>query len=205
MQPFTSEFAFQGLPTRVVSGVGAIQKIAAELDGMNAKRVMVVSGPNTSRSRLYADIVQSFGERVSILFDRVPPHSDTDLVNVGAKEARQGRIDLLLAIGGGSASDTAKAIAIVLGEGGGIEDHANEFIPPDRYIQRALPADKLPIVVVPTTASAAEVTPGLGIRHPSGRKLLFWDIRLWCKLLALPYPAIPMNGRQYDGRVSGFG
>ena len=185
MHPLMLDFTYQGLPTRVISGPGTIHAIAKEIEAFDGQRVMIVSGPTTARSRSYYEIVQSLGARVGMLLDYVTPHSDTVMVDAAAGQARDRQIDLLLAIGGGSASDTAKAIAIVLAEGGSIEDHANEFTPPDRYVQRILPAAKLPIIVVPTTASAAEVTPGLGIRHPTGRKLLFWDTKLAPRLIVL--------------------
>src|SRR6185437_4215878 len=100
--------------------------------------------------------------------------------------ARRERVDALVAVGGGSASDTAKAIAILLAEGGRIEEHASRFEPPDRFFPTPLPNPKLPVISIPTTASAAEVTPGLGIRDPAtGAKLLFWDVKLASRVILL--------------------
>jgi alcohol dehydrogenase len=107
------------------------------------------------------------------------------LVTEGAEIARTHDVDGIVALGGGSASDTAKGIAILLGEGGRIEEHASTFIPPDRFIPKPLPSPKVPVIAVPTTASAAEVTPGLGLRSPDGRKLLFWDATLASRLIVL--------------------
>lgn len=173
--PGIRDFAWQGFPTRVVMAPGAAGNLAAEIDRLGVKRVMLVSGTRTARSSRVRRAVDALGGRIAVRFCDVPAHSGEDLVMAGARAARENDVDGLLAIGGGSASDTAKAIAIVLAEGGGIADHANIFYPPDRYEQKVLPRPKLPIIAVPMTASAAEVTPGLGIRARDGHKLVFWD------------------------------
>ena len=118
-------------------------------------------------------------------FDLIVEHSGTDIVEVAAKRAIDARVDLLLALGGGSASDTAKAVAILLAEGAPLHSHANRFTPPDKLIQQQLNQPKLPILAIPTTASAAEVTPGLGIRGADGHKLLFWDVKVAARTIIL--------------------
>ena len=115
----------------------------------------------------------------------MPQHSGVATVEAIAARARALRVDGFVAVGGGSASDSAKAAAILLAEGGRLADHANVFHPPDGYDQKALNQPKLPIIAVPTTLSAAEVTPGLGIRDAQGHKLVFWDAQLVPRLIVL--------------------
>jgi alcohol dehydrogenase len=170
---------------RVVLRPGALDNIGRDVGALGCKRVMLVCGGNTRRSPLFDRARAGLGERVVSVFDRVVEHSSTVLVTEGATIAREQKIDGLVALGGGSASDTAKGIAILLGEGGRIEEHASTFIPPDKFIPKPLPAPKIPVIAVPSTASAAEVTPGLGLRAPDGRKLLFWDATLACRLIVL--------------------
>lgn len=168
-------FVWQGLPTKVVMAPGAAFQIIDELEKISAARVMLVAGRSAGNSSLARELAEKLGARLRARFDSVPPHSSVATVREGAARARAENIDAFLAIGGGSASDTAKAIAILLAEGGDLPDHANVFYPPDRYDQKILKRPKLPIFVIPTTASAAEVTPGLGIRGDDGHKLVFWD------------------------------
>jgi alcohol dehydrogenase len=160
-------------------------QLAAEADRLGVERIMLVSGRRTAASARVMRTIEALGNRVALRFCDVPAHSDEDLVMASAQAARDNDIDGLLAIGGGSASDTAKAIAIVLAEGGHIADHANVFYPPDRYEQKVLPRPKLPIIAVPMTASAAEVTPGLGIRARDGHKLVFWDANVVPRTIVL--------------------
>lgn len=84
-------------------------------------------------------------------------------------------LDALLAFGGGSASDTAKAVAVLLAEGGRLEDHCSTFEPPDRLVSPTLREPKVPIIAVPTTLAGAEVTPGGGTTTAGGVKRTFWD------------------------------
>jgi alcohol dehydrogenase len=118
-------------------------------------------------------------------FDEVVEHSGTGIVAEAARRAAAKNIDLLLAIGGGSPSDTAKAVAILLAEGAPLHQHANRFTPPDKLVQQQLNKPKLPILAIPTTASAGEVTPGLGIRDDDGHKLLFWDTKVAARTIIL--------------------
>lgn len=179
-------FEYAGLPTRVVLAAGAVDRMAEFVDAAGGSRVMLVCGGRTGRTRLVERVKAALGARLAVAFDAIVEHSGTRIVEEGARLAAQAGVDLLLAVGGGSASDTAKAIAILLAEGGPLARHHTVFVPPDRYIQQPLPNPKLPIIAIPTTLSAAEVTPGLGIRSEAdGKKLLFWDIKLAPRLIIL--------------------
>lgn len=179
-------FEYAGLPSRVVLAAGAVDRIGEHVENAGGTRVMLICGGKTGRSRLVARVKAALGSRLAVAFDGIVEHSGTRIVEEGARLAALKKVDLLLAVGGGSASDTAKAIAILLAEGGPLERHHTVFVPPDRYLQQPLPNPKLPIIVVPTTLSAAEVTPGLGIRRESdGKKLLFWDLKLVPRVIVL--------------------
>jgi len=179
-------FEYFGLPTRVVHAEGAVQDIPTHVERSGRSRAMLVCGGKTGKSRLVADVKRLLGPKLVATFEGFPEHSGTIAVAEGARLAAESDADLLLVAGGGSASDTAKAIAILLAEGGPLVRHHTVFLPPDRYVQQPLPNAKLPIIAIPTTLSAAEVTPGLGIRNEAdGRKLLFWDAKLAPRLIIL--------------------
>ena len=181
-----SSFAFDGPLQRVVFASGAVSRIAEEVRALGVSRAMLVCGGNTRRSRLFETVRTELGTLCAEVFDRVVEHSDALMVTQGAEIAGNAGIDALVAVGGGSASDTAKAIAILLGNGGPLERHAARFTPPDRFEPKPIPGPKLPVIAIPTTASAAEVTPGLGIRDPAtGKKLLFWDVSLASRVIIL--------------------
>lgn len=83
------------------------------------------------------------------IFDRAVPNPTIDSVYDGADAAKSAGADLIIAIGGGSPMDTAKAIALL----------AAQDIPRDRLFSGNYTKDILPTVFVPTTAgTGSEVT-----------------------------------------------
>ncbi len=176
---------YVGLGNRVLMGAGTVDKVADEVRLLGGSRVLLLTGRRTGKTKLVARAVASLGPLLVDVFDEVVEHSGTKIVADAAQRAVDKRVDLLLAIGGGSPSDTAKAVAILLAEGAPLHRHANRFTPPDKLIQQQLNRPKLPIIAIPTTASAAEVTPGLGIRDDGGHKLLFWDTKVAARTVIL--------------------
>lgn len=170
---------------RIVFGPGAVDTAGQEADQLGCHRAFLVSGPNTSRTPLYDRVHAALGVRRVGEFTGVRPHSligDTERAGV---EARALDVDLLVSVGGGSASDSAKGIAILLAEGGRLADHCDLFTPPDRLVHRDLQRAKVPLIAVPTTASGAEMTPGCSATTPEGIKLKFWDHKLAARVVLL--------------------
>lgn len=179
------ELAYQNSATRVVCKPNAVNELDSEIATLGCSRIMIICGPNTARSSLFSRIRDKLAGITVLVRIDVVEHSSTVNVTTAAAEARERNIDGIVAIGGGSSSDTAKGIAILLAEGGRIEDHATRFVPPDNFFPNDLRNPKIPIISIPTTASAAEVTPGLGITNPEREKLLFWDHRLAPRLIVI--------------------
>jgi alcohol dehydrogenase len=87
------------------------------------------------------------------LFNDVEPNPTTDNVGQGLAQAREFRPSLLVALGGGSAMDCAKAINILLHRGGRLQDYAGPVVGGSPL---------LPLVALPTTAgTGSEVSPFL--------------------------------------------
>lgn len=181
--PYWTSYSNTG--SRVILWPDAIDAMPDEIARLGCERLMVLCGPTTAGSRLCRKVRDVLGGRVVATVANVTAHTPRDLVMEAAALAGQERCDGFLAIGGGSASDAAKAVSIVLAEGGDISEHASRFVPPDQFHPKELHRPKLPVIAVPTTASAAEVTPGLGVRGADGRKMLFWDVKLASRLIVL--------------------
>lgn len=168
-------FQLQFARSKLLCRPGAIAALGDEVRAIGSHRLMLVSGTRSSQAAAARAVRATLGELIAAECCGIPQHSGVQDVTALASHARNMRVDGFIAVGGGSASDSAKGAAILLAEGGSLVDHANVFYPPDRYVQKVLNAPKLPIIAVPTTLSAAEVTPGLGIRDEHGHKLVFWD------------------------------
>jgi alcohol dehydrogenase class IV len=185
MSTLPASFTHRSPATRLVLRDGVIDDLRTELDALGIARPLVLGGARTQRSALFARSIAALGDLPHLLAEPVPAHSSVSLVERLAARATADGIDGFIAIGGGSASDTAKGVALLMAEGGRLADHAVRFTPPASLIAPRLAAPKLPIVAIPQTASGAEVTVSLGVRDGDGAKLLFTDIQLAARLVLI--------------------
>jgi len=185
LMPQTRAFVHRSPATRLVLGDGCIARLGDELGGLGIHRPLVLTGTRVRTSALYRHAHEVLAAMDYVLADPVPAHSSVPLVESLAARVRAEGVDGFVAIGGGSASDTAKAVCLLAAEGGRLADHAVRFTPPSTLVAPPLRAPKLPIVSIPGTASGAEVTPSLGVRDEEGAKLLFTDFQLAARLVLI--------------------
>ena len=112
-------------PTRVVFGVGELARLAElvnEISGNNS-RVFLVTGRSSLKAQgILDDVISSIGPSRITLFNKVSPFPSPDLVDDALSECRQSSSDIVVAIGGGSALDLAKCVAILMTHEGGALD-----------------------------------------------------------------------------------
>lgn len=146
-------------PARIICGPGKAKELAglaADLGG----RLMVVLG--TSRQRVTGPLDEL--EQAGLLagFIHIPTEPTVDLVRQGVQAARQAGCRAILAIGGGSAIDAGKAIALLSANEGDIYDYLEVI-----GRGKSLAGPGLPVIAVPTTAgTGAEVTRNAVIGSP---------------------------------------
>ena len=152
----TFEFATAG---RVVFGAGRAAELPGVLAGLGS-RVLVCTGADPAR---HAGLLAGLGLPATVF--PVAGEPTIELARAGAGAAREHGADAVAAIGGGSVIDTAKAIAMLLGNGGDPLDYL-EVVGSGRAITQ--PA--VPCVAVPTTAgTGAEVTANAVLASPAHR------------------------------------
>lgn len=145
------EFKFL-LPSKVVMEPGLRERTGEYLQGLGLAHILIVTDPGVKGAGLLDSIYASL-DKAGILFEEVSnimanPRSED--INQIAQCYRHKGIDGLLAVGGGSAMDAAKAISLLLTHKGRIEDYEGSFT-----LKHAIP----PIVAIPTTAgTGSEVT-----------------------------------------------
>lgn len=165
-------------------GSGCAQSLGRELAALGCARPVILMQSRMAASEHWAVLRATLEGMMTHVIDSVPNHGGVTWVESVARDVAEFGADSIVAIGGGSVSDSAKALSMLLSEGGQLPDHATHFTPPAtiEIPQRTKP--KLPIVSLPTTASGAEVTPSFGARE-GDHKLLFWNRQLSCTTILI--------------------
>lgn len=160
------EFFEFGIGARVLYKAGLARELGQLLDGRQ-RRAFVVTDKGIAAAGLLDPVLEGLaGFELAGVFDDVPANSSVRAVVAGAAAARTAGADLIIAVGGGSPIDTAKAIRILLTHGGDLLDYQGYNVISDRLI---------PMVAIPTTAgTGSEVTAFAMIRdEDEDRKLSF--------------------------------
>lgn len=155
---------------RVVWGSPVARALRDELEMLGCERVFVVTNRSLAGSAAMAEIAGVLGSRFVGRYDGMLAHSPRDCVIAGATAAREARADKLLAVGGGSVIDGAKAMLLCLRHGytrsDQMEPHANAG-PADLGHAPADAAQWLRMIAVPTTLSGAEFAAPAGVTDTS--------------------------------------
>jgi maleylacetate reductase len=136
--PPSPAFAYDALPGRVVFGVGAVEQLGEEVDRLGGRRVLAIAG-----KRAIDGLLERLGPRVAASFTDVQQHVPVEAAARAVAAAAEADADCLVAMGGGSATGMAKAVAL---------------------------ERQTPIVAVPTTYAGSEVTPIYGLTGPEGKR-----------------------------------
>ena len=101
------------LTTTILFGAGGVSKVGEESARLGHK-VMIVTYPDIRRIGLVDKIVRDLRENKldTLVFEKVEPNPRTTTIDEGAEIVRKEEIDLVIGLGGGSAMDAAKGIAL---------------------------------------------------------------------------------------------
>ncbi|CAM3344726.1 Lactaldehyde reductase [Bordetella sputigena] len=169
------DFDYHLFGTHVRFGDGVANAVGDELRARGLQRPVILTQDRIASAPRHAALLRSLDGMAVLQRAGIPPHSSVSLIETMAPEVAAFRPDCLIAVGGGSVADTAKALALLLAEGGCLADHVTVFRPPATVeIPRRI-KPKLPIIAVPTTASGAETTSSFGVRDGERDKRMFWN------------------------------
>ena len=135
-------------------GAGAIKELATEIKNRNFKKAFVCSDPDLIKfgvTKKATDVLDENGI-VYEIYSEIKPNPTIDNVKHGVAAFKNSGADVIVAIGGGSSMDTAKAIGIIA---------TNPEFADVRSLEGVSPTKNkcTPIIAIPTTAgTAAEVT-----------------------------------------------
>ena len=130
-------------PAPSVFGFGALRSLPGELRRRNFGKILVITDPQIAGGGILDQVLKELKTDFELeLFRDAPaePHSK----DIDAQKDRFGTgFDALLAVGGGSAMDFAKALAILMTHGGSLADYVGEGL---------VPGPVTPVICVPTTS-----------------------------------------------------
>jgi alcohol dehydrogenase class IV len=146
-------------PTRILFGAGAAREVGALARDLGA-HALVVTGRSGARAGAVTAALAAAGLRATSF--AVSGEPTVDVARAGVAAARAAGCDLVVAFGGGSALDAAKAIAALLGNGGDPLDYLE-------VVGRGQPLARpsAPTIAIPTTAgTGSEVTRNAVLASP---------------------------------------
>jgi alcohol dehydrogenase class IV len=139
-------------PTKIIFGNNSVKQLGNVVAQLGGSRVFLVADPGLQK----AGIVQNITEILTsskipfTLYDKVTPEPGLKLADAGFTLAKKNKADCVIGVGGGSALDIAKAVSILLTNGGKAEDYLG---------LGKIKLQGVPKIMIPTTAgTGAEVT-----------------------------------------------
>ncbi|MCX5842383.1 MAG: iron-containing alcohol dehydrogenase, partial [Deltaproteobacteria bacterium] len=184
-------FSFTGAK-KIIFGNGSFDMLGDHIRDMKASRPLVVLDRNLSKPGFKERIANTCGKngvKATIFDKQVEAEPRLEVADEGAKAARKGKCDIVVGIGGGSAMDVAKAIAVLAANNGSAVDYLG---------LNKVPGPGLPTIMVPTTAgTGSEVTfTAVFVRQDLKKKegmnspYLYPDLALLDPVLTLTLPPV---------------
>jgi hydroxyacid-oxoacid transhydrogenase len=155
------EYAFEMSASNIRFGPGVTREVGMDLAELKVRRVMVVTDPNLAGLAPVATVLESLrSEGIQFeLFDRAHVEPTDVSIQEAISFAQQGRFDAYVAVGGGSAMDTAKAANLYSTYPADFLDYVNAPIGKGKPV----PGPLKPLFAIPTTAGTGSETTGVVI------------------------------------------
>ncbi len=142
---------FFRIPSGVIVGCDASSFSGREAKKLGGTKALIVTDRNLTEMGFLSGIESSLGsERIDCeVFDEVTAEPTVDYVEKGLELYRRSKCDFIIALGGGSPIDTAKAICIMTSNPGVIQDYKG---------LDKVPSPGVPLIAIPTTAGTGSET-----------------------------------------------
>jgi alcohol dehydrogenase class IV len=163
-----NDFQF-GAMSRVVFGVGKAKQAGQIARGLNGRAALVMTDAGLHKLGLTETIEASLREadvRVE-LFDGVVTEPTLPSVEAAVALFKERDCDLIVGVGGGSSMDSAKAVSLLVGNGGKFTEYTERRVGTEWKQPRSVDKKGPDVITVPTTAgTGADVTAGCGVFDP---------------------------------------
>jgi alcohol dehydrogenase class IV len=155
-------FRFDFHPGTIVAGAGCVATLGEELDARGYERAILVSGQTVGTTPAVVEPIRDgLGDRLVAEFPETTPEKTLGTALAGLRRAREADADVVVAVGGGSTLDTAKALCALDSYGPAAEDAARDAV--ESGDLSVAEADSIPLVAVPTTLAGADLSDLAGV------------------------------------------
>ena len=194
---WTQGFEFRA-PARIVFGPGSARSVGQVARDLGRAAPLVLTDPGLHRLGVTESVERSLegaGLRVAV-FPGVVTEPTLESIERAVEAFRAHDGDLIVAVGGGSTMDSAKAVSLLLGNEGRLAEYQERRVGPDWRPARRVERRGAELITVPTTAgTGSEVTAGAGVFDPetgvkgwAGSPLLRASVAICDPLLTLSVP-----------------
>ena len=163
----THDFIYHN-PTKVYFGNGMLAHLPEEISRLGSRVLLITGGSSAKKSGLFDKVLAEISKANVDCYglSGVKPNPEIGLVREGIRLVREKRLDLILALGGGSVLDTAKVIA------GSAPYDADPW---DLIRSRAAIDTALPLITIPTiAATGSEMNASAVITNPETEEKYGW-------------------------------
>lgn len=157
------------MPVHIHFGIDSIQKISKSVSCFNSEKILLVTGKVSARKygnlKRLSDIL--YGQELFV-FDEIDVNPTIDIVERGVEFSKNNGIELVIGLGGGSALDAGKCIAMMTKQEFSIKTYLKEKM----HLKQGIP-----FIAIPTTSgTGSEVTPWASMwDHQEKRKFSIED------------------------------
>jgi alcohol dehydrogenase len=145
------DFSFS-IPQNIIVGAGSLKKLGETAEKLGGKKGLIISGPHLNKIGVVDSCIE-YLKSAGVAADRfteVEANPSVDTVEKAVERFKECGADFIVAIGGGSPMDVAKAVGVVARYGGSITDYEGGGKVPGKIV---------PQIAIPTTAgTGSEVT-----------------------------------------------
>jgi alcohol dehydrogenase len=141
------------VPRKMVTGENAIESVPNEIKGLKKHNPLIVTDAGVVKAGIVGRLLLPLDDAKikHQVFSEVEPDPEIEIIERGKRVCREGNHDCIIALGGGSSIDAAKAISVLATNEGGAKDYIG--------VGMVYKNDPLLVIAIPTTAgTGSEVT-----------------------------------------------
>ncbi|MDN3523589.1 iron-containing alcohol dehydrogenase [Halomonas ramblicola] len=181
-------FSFE-MPTKIEFGIGLTRRLGEFVESLGGSKALVITDPGLIAAGVVERVTSALSQRgiEHVVFSEVESEPDARGVEASVELFRESKCDVIVAVGGGSALDTGKAVSAMLTNPGHIRDYAGLGV---------VKKHGAPFVAIPTTAGTGSESTiwsvisekDKGLKYGVGSPLIVPDVALCDPELTVSLP-----------------